>query len=143
MLTNTRIQTAAAKQSTSADPPSQSGIYGDTLVSEYLGKYANLTLQGNVFWGSTAAAGTIIPVNASNLVSTFTLYNPLGSGRNLLLISYDLGLTTGTAVIGNINLVFQAGVGAAIALPTSQTALVPTNGLIGAGNASQAKLLSA
>lgn len=143
MLLNTQVMTALAKQSPGGNPPTYASPLGDVLVSELLGKYANLSLLGTIFWGSTAAAGTIIPVNAANLVSTFTLWNPSGSGKNLMLIAYLLGITTVTAVVGNIDLVYQASVGNAIPIPTSQTALVPTNAIIGGGGTPGARLLSA
>lgn len=120
------------------------GKQGEQIVTELHGKWYTQAYRGNVFIGSTALAGTVIPINAASLVSTFTLWNPLGSGKNLELISYDLGIAgTTTAVIGSIGLVFQAAVGAAIVIPTSQTALTPINAVIGLGNAPVAKLLSA
>lgn len=101
-------------------------------------------LAGEVFVGSTLTAGTTIPVNAASLVSTFTLWNPLGSGKNVVLYQYLLALAgTTTVVIGYAGLFFQSGVGAGVVAPTSQTALTPVNGNIGAGLASVAKLLSA
>lgn len=137
-----------APSSTSAadgsNQPFLQGKAGELIAAELHGKWYTNAYRGNVFIGSTALAGTVIPVNASGLVSTFTLWNPLGSGKNLELISYDLGIAgTTTAVIGSVALVGQIGVGAAIVIPTSQTALTPINALIGAGSAPQAKLLSA
>lgn len=100
--------------------------------------------SGDVFIGSTATAGTTIPINAASLVSTFTLWNPLGSGKNVVLYEYVLGLAGTTAVvIGYAGLFFQTSIGAGVAVPSSQTALTPVNGIIGAGLASVAKLLSA
>lgn len=143
MLQNSQIMTGLARQSPGGNPPVYASPLGDVMVSELLGKYANLSLLGAVFWGSTLAAGTIIPVNAANLVSTFTLLNPVGSGKNLMLIAYILGLTTTVAVVSNIDLVYQAGIGSSTPLPTSQTALTPTNAIIGGGAQVGAKLLSA
>lgn len=119
------------------------GIFGSVMVNTQFGKYHELAARGSLYIGATALAGTIIPVNASNLVSTFTLWNPLGSGVNVALISYDAGLITATAVIGSLALVYQASVGSAILAPTSQTALTPVNALVGSGRAPAARLLSA
>lgn len=120
------------------------GKAGEQIVTELHGKWYTQAYRGNVFIGSTALAGTVIPINAASLVSTFTLWNPLGSGKNLEMISYDLGIAgTTTAVIGSIGLVYQAGIGAGIVIPTSQTALTPVNAMVGLGNAPVGKLLSA
>lgn len=84
------------------------GAEGDQIVSELHGKWYYRAKSLQSFIGSTAIAGTIIPVNAASLVSTFSLYNPIGSGVNLELIRYRLGLAgTTTAVIGNVGLAFQ------------------------------------
>jgi hypothetical protein len=133
----------ASAQVDGSEPRLPQGRRAEMLVSEIMGKYANLTERGVVFQGSTLAAGTIIPINAASLVSTFTLWNPLGSGVKLHVLDYDLGLITTTAVVGSLLLHYQSGVGAGILAPTSQTALVPVNALIGSGVTPQAKLLSA
>lgn len=127
-----------------SNQPLLQGKAAEAIVAELHGKWYTNAYRGNVFIGSTALAGTTMPVNANNLVSTFTLWNPLGSGKNLELISYDLGVAgTTTAVIGSVALVGQVGIGATIVIPTSQTALTPINGLVGAGSAAQGRLFSA
>jgi len=125
----------ASSQSDGNEPRLPQGRKGEVLVSELMGKYANLVERGLVFIGSTLAAGTIIPINAASLVSTFTLWNPLGSGKNIHVLDYDLGLITATAVVGSLLLHYQSGVGAAILAPTSQAPLTPVNALLGAGAA--------
>ncbi len=84
------------------------GTEGDVSVTARYGRFYRQSKLGRLFMASTAIAGTVIPVNASNLVSTFTLANPLASGVNLSLLRYRLGLAgTTTAVIGNISLAHQ------------------------------------
>lgn len=128
-----------------ARPISPMGVHGEFLVGEIHGPYYEQAKAGNFFWGATLTAGTTIPVNAASLVSTFTLWNPLGSGKNLVLYEYVLAIAGTTAVvIGYAGLFFQKAVGASAAVaPTSQTALTPVNGIIGGGNAPVATLLSA
>jgi hypothetical protein len=122
------------------NPVVSQGKRGEQWVAELLGKYGTLNENGCVFIGSTAVAGTTIPVNAATLVSTFTLFNPAASGKNLHLISYDLGIDGTTAVvIGSVFLFHQIN-GAALATLTS---LTPVNGKIGGGLASVANLYSA
>src|SRR5258708_4050867 len=116
------------------------GKRGEQWAADFFGKYATLAENGCVFIGATAVAGTTIPVNAASLVSTFTLFNPAASGKNLHLISYDLGIDGTTAVvIGSVFLFHQIN-GAALATLTS---LTPVNGKIGGGLATVANLYSA
>lgn len=131
----------AATQVDGNEPRVPQGRRAEILFSELMGKYANLTERGVTFIGSTLAAGTIIPINAASLVSTFTLWNPAGSGVKVHVHDYDLGLITATAVVGSLLLHTQSS--AALIAPTAQTLLVPANALIGSGVAPQAKLLSA
>lgn len=120
------------------------GEFGEALTADLHGKWYSASRLGRVFIGATPAAGTIIPVNASGLVSVFSVWNPAGSGVFLELISYELGLTTATAVIGNIGLVEQVGVGSAIAVPGTLTAVAPVSSSRGGpGVASAVRFYSA
>ena len=67
------------------------------------GTYFQDTLAGNVFIAATLAAGTTIPVQATNLVSTFTVWNPASSGVNLELIRYTVSWTTTVEVVQHGN----------------------------------------
>lgn len=123
-----------------SNPVAPMGKRGEQLAADVVGKYANLVESGLVFIGSTLVAGTIVPVNAASLVSTFTLFNPAASNHNLHLISYDVGIDgTTTAVIGGLFLAYQKA-GAALATLTEITS---TNALIGGGVSSVAHLYSA
>lgn len=125
-------------------PITPAGVHGEQYVGRIHPPLYEQAKAGNLYWGSTLVGGTIIPVNAASLVSTFTLWNPLGSGKNLVLQLYTVGLfNSATAVIGGLGLVYQAGVGSGVVIPSSQTALTPVNGLVGSGNNTVAKLLSA
>lgn len=109
------------------------------------GKYFQDTLNGNVFIGTTAAAGVVLPI-FSNTAQTFALWNPLGSGRNAILISCQIGWVSGPGVPGNFVYGFQTGTGAQIATGapiTAFTTVAPVNGLIGAGNATITKFAPA
>lgn len=83
------------------------GIHGDKLVSDAHGKYFNAALNQRVFTFSVAAA--TIPVNASNLVSKFSILNPVGSGVVLELISCDAATVVATTVVDQLGLYFQTG----------------------------------
>jgi len=105
------------------------------------GKYHDACAAGVIFRASVT--GVTIPVNANNLVSVFSLYNPASSGKRLQLLSVDLGIVLATTVVNAVNLYGQAGLGGAIVIPTSQTELTPVNGIFGGGIAAVGKALSA
>lgn len=93
------------------------------------------TLAGKVFIGSTTYAGVAIPAYSAT-AQVFGLWNPQGSGVNVILISLDLAIATaGTEALGALGFSYLANTGASIASggPVSaftQTASVPA--LIGA-----------
>lgn len=124
-----------------SNPPVFQGKQNELGVSEVHGKWYTQAVNGNVFHGNTLVAGTVIPISTAT-AATFVLYNPLGSGVNVELIAYDLGITVVTVIASPIGLGFSSGVGASVAVPTSVTALTPRNGLLGAGKAPQAQLYS-
>src|SRR5881296_922614 len=130
-------------------PPTTSGTPGqnypliqgkqlDAMVSELHGKYYTQTVNGNVFHGSTAAAGVLIPISTATGV-TFGLWNPLGSGKNAVLIRFTAGWVSTTGAPGNILYMVKTGVGAQVATGgpiTAATFGTATNGLLGASTAS-------
>ena len=103
--------------------PTAQGPAGELLAAEIHGKFYHPNRAGNVFYLATAAAGTTVPVQATNLVSTFTLWNPLGSNKNIELIRYSYGLLSATVVVSDISLYVQPGVGSAVAAPGTLTLL--------------------
>lgn len=103
--------------------PVAQGPAGEVLAAEIHGKYYAPNRGGNVFYLATAAAGTVVPVQATNLVSTFTLWNPLGSGKNVELIRYSYGVLNATTVVSDISLYVQPGVGQTVAAPGTLTLL--------------------
>lgn len=109
------------------------------------GKYYLDTINGNVFIGTTAAAG-VVPTIFSSTSPTFGLWNPTGSGRNCILISCKIGYVSTTAAASNFVYGYQTGVGSAVAAGGPVTAITtgtPVNALVGAGNASVAKFFPA
>lgn len=123
----------AANVAASQNANIPSGPQGEEIVAELHGKFYTAARAGNVFLLATAVAGTVIPVQATNLVSTFTLYNPLTSGKNVELISYSLGVLNATTVVGDVSLYFQTGVGNTVTVPGTLTVLPIRNVLLGGG----------
>jgi hypothetical protein len=100
------------------------------------GKYYNEVRQGNVFIGSTAAAGTAFPISTGTAV-TFGLWNT-SSNKNAVLMQLRVGFTSGTIALGEIGLANQyCGFALATAAPLSAfTDGTPKNAMLGAGNSS-------
>lgn len=109
-------------------PASQARYYPDVAL-------------GRVFMGTTAVAGAKPPAyNATSHV--FVLWNPAGSGKNLVPLRLNMGFVDTTGAAGNVVLSYQSGVGAQAATGSPITAfthVAPINCLIGSGQASVAK----
>lgn len=87
------------------------GKAGEGVVTELHGKYYNQNYRGNLFMISTVGAGLAIPV-LTTTAPTMVLWNPLGSGKNAVLVRYAAANTnSGTAAAGAIFLMadFNAG----------------------------------
>ena len=124
-------------QGDSTNPPALAGKAGEAVVAELHGKWYTAAYRSRVFLGNTAAAGSTIPI-VTTTVPTFALYNPLGSGVNVELISVDIGNTVTTWVASPILLALVSG---ANAVPVSvTTALTPYCSNIGSSGVSQARL---
>jgi len=114
------------------------GKAGELLAAEIHGPYYTAAYRGAVQWVTTATAGTTIPVQAASLASTFTIWNPAGSGKNLELITYSAAFEAATMVVSDVSLYFQSNA----TTPTNLTALTIRAGLLGAGLASIASAYS-
>ena len=102
------------------------------------GKYYPETALGNTFIGSTAVAG-IKPSEDDATAIKFALWNPRGSGKNLVVNTLAAGFVDTTSAAGNIGLSYQAGVGSQAATGgavTAVTAVAPVNAKLGDGNSS-------
>jgi hypothetical protein len=97
--------------------------------------YADI-LAGNVFIGSTAAAGVALPISTGTAM-TCALWNT-SITRNALLLGVSIGFTSGTIALGTFGIANQA-VGNAVAAGgpiTAATAGAPKNAYLGAGSSS-------
>lgn len=93
-------------------------------------------LNGNVFIGSTAPAGVALPISTGTAV-TCALWNT-SINRNAVLLSVDIGYTSGTIALGQFGLANQF-VGNAVNAGGPLTAATPgtaKNAYLGAGQAS-------
>jgi hypothetical protein len=134
---------ALASLSANTNPSVLGGRAAELIVAELHSPLYTAAYNGFVNWVTTATGGTTIPVQAASLASTFTVWNPLGSGKNLELIGYSAAFVTATTVVSDVSLYFQTGVGGgSVAVPTNLTALTIRNGLLGGGIASVASAYS-
>lgn len=128
---------------TSADGPGiplRQERSGAVVTTELHGKYFETNFRGNLFW-ATMTAGVIFPAPAAVAANPVTLYNPLGSGRNLSLISFDMIMTIipGTPLTGLYGLYVNNSPQAAA---VTGTVLAPQSGLIGGTAAAVGKPLT-
>ena len=123
--------------SDSANLAALQGKAGELIDSNLHGKWYTAAYRNRVFVGSSLIAGVTIPVNTTT-APTFTLFNPLGSGVNLELVSFDMYSLGGTMVVGTI-----LG-GLSTQTPTAVTAGGATISVpVGGGGVAQAKLYTA
>ncbi len=108
-------------------------------------RYYTDCFNGNVFLGSTAVAG-VKPAAYNATAITYALWNPLGSGKNIVPLYTSIGYVDTTSAAGNIGLSYQTGMGAQVAsgaAVTAATLVAPVNAFLSGGNASIAKFAPA
>ena|SRR2546425_6795910 len=101
-----------------------------TVVQDGHAAYQEAVYRGSVFIASNQA-GVAITAGLPVISLGFSIYNPIASGKNLVIWSAETGFTineTGTALAGVIAL--AAGVGPNVAAPTGTTALTKYNALL-------------
>ena len=84
--------------------------------------YYEACLRGNLFMAYTVIAGVALPVAAATLNSKFTLHNPAGSGKNIELITFTMGIDSATTVVNGIGLMIQRTTTGSGGAPTLTTA---------------------
>lgn len=130
MATNEVVVSALAGASL-ADSTSfqaRAGKSGEQLVSQLHGKAYARAIRGQVFIGSTPAAGVAIQ-KYDGTAPTFVLWNPANSGKNLELLKINVGMMAlGTRTVTGIQLQAVTGCGSAIGTgaPISAFAKTPT-----------------
>src|SRR3990167_5874405 len=77
---------------------------GAQVTQTMHGQHYEAALRGNMYHASTIIAGKVVLVAAATLAGVFTVHNPLGSGRNVELVSFTFGLDSATIVVNTIGL---------------------------------------
>lgn len=114
---------------------------GEIAVSEVLPRYAALAWSGQVFSVSVAAAAAITAyVGAAGGTPQIAVFNPSGSGKNLVILAANYGSIVAASAAGTVTWGLYWGPTAAI---TQATLSPPVNALTGLATGSVAKGFSA
>src|SRR3990167_7493306 len=102
---------------------------GSLVVMQGGGKYNESVVAGSVYIGANLG-GTPVTTQAGLSATTpaLTLYNPVGSGVNLILMSVTVDITTSPAAAAGLMLAYNL---ASAAAPATTTLANVTNALIG------------
>src|SRR3990167_10692160 len=102
---------------------------GVVLVKQSTAKYEHSVSEGNFFTGANLLETPVTTqAGLSATTPALTLYNPVGSGVNLVLLSTTVDITTSPAAAAGLMLAYNSANAAA---PTLTTLANVTNGLIG------------
>lgn len=96
-------------------------------VAEQYADYYLLARAAAVFHAETAATG-VAPGTAVGTTAPFALYNPIGSGVNLVILEAQMGYVSGTLGAGVVHYVVNINPAAAA---VTGTAIVPVNAYLG------------
>jgi hypothetical protein len=111
----------------------RAGITGEMCVDDTHPKYYEAVSRGNVYHASMQAGASLGTALTATAV-TLTLYNPQASGKNLVLISASVGITTVPSGGGTAVYALTANVNPYAAAPTGTTAATVRNSLLGGTN---------
>lgn len=90
------------------------GKAAELIVAELHGKYYTQAYRNNLFNGSTAIGGVVVPAY-NTTAQTFGLWNPAGNTKNAVLVSLDAGLVSGALILSNFTLSQSLNAGSALA----------------------------
>ena len=118
------------------------GKQAEQLVSQLTPPGYSATYHGETFHATTTPLGLAIPIYSS-ATPLVVLWNPIGSGHNLVVMNFNFAYASGTAAYGSVGLMYELNCGSAIATGAPFSAFssaTPTNGLLGSGAVSVAKV---
>ena len=102
-LNNLNVQAPSSSPYPDGSTPGQlGGKQGDAIVSQLHGKHYTQASRGNVFYAGTDEAGLAFTIFSNATSVSFLLWNPSGSGKNLVPIRLNVGPLSqaGTAASG-------------------------------------------
>ena len=116
-------------------PELRGGRTGEMMAADTHGRYQEAVYRGNVF--SVPFAAAALAAASATAAGAFLLNNPIGSGKNLVLLDCETVVTAFTVVATGTGIIMGALIN-----PTFSalgTPVVPTCNLIGSPNASVAR----
>jgi hypothetical protein len=116
----------------------RAGKDGEVIAQDGHARYQEAVYRGNVF-STMNTVGQAVSVALATAYTGLALYNPINSGKNLVLFSVGVTPTVaiGSAIVGNVGL--MVGVGPNFAAPTTVTTANIYNNLLNGAAASVAK----
>ena len=118
--------------------PPRIGNQGELVIAELNPKYYEQTMRGNAFVYSAAIGGSVLA--AFGTTTAPFLWNPMGSGKNLVITKVAVGLdATGTTAAGHVVYGTQSNLGSQVGTAAPVVSLTQVSGvnlLIGFGNTS-------
>ncbi len=101
MLIQGAVGALPSTRQVSGNPTVLSGTFGELLESRLLPDYYTLLKSGKVFTSSVVAANPAAFTGGAAGTPLIGLYNPVGSGVDLVLLEVAVAIrTTGTAAVG-------------------------------------------
>ena len=87
------------------------GSFGETIVQQYNGKYAEAAHRGLTFVYNTPGQALLLSATTGNVP---TIWNPAGSGRIAYVLQLSLAWLSGANVAGSVLLALTPNTGSAI-----------------------------
>lgn len=88
---------SATSSADGANLPIPQGKQGDAIVSELNGPFYTDTLRGNTYWASIGAPGVAFTIFSNASFIGAILWNPQGSGKNVVPIRATVGVNANAA----------------------------------------------
>lgn len=101
----------------------------EVITSDAHGRYYEAVLRGNVYCACNQAGAAL--TNLASVATGFILFNPVNSGINLVLLEIAFLQTSTAAAAANAAVLLGANVNPSLGAPSSVTALVIRNSLLG------------
>lgn len=137
-------RTGVARYADDIEGPPRVGSQGEMIVSDMNGLYYEQTMRGNAFVYSSSAAVSVVALGTAGAPN---LWNPAGSGKNLVITRIVMGAAAvGTPVVSafTYGVLNNAGVSIGTGAPViSLTQVAGVNLLFGSGNVSSMRFAPA
>jgi hypothetical protein len=108
------------------------GKAGEALVAELHGKYYTQSYRGSLFY-ATQVSATAPAVYTATAVTSFGLWNPAGSGKNLVLAKIIYAPVTASSAAVMLGLAITQNAGSALGTAAPLSATTPITATRGSG----------